>query len=255
MLLIQCNKQGIPYTDFCYKAKEAIEFRQWYQASDPNYSDHYVLSTLKDLDQFDKHSFASYTPVGTVEFVHKVMKIRGIPIPKPINVPENLFPYAGRKITNGGIETIDQFPTGAYVKSNDRIKSPINDFYNDWNGWDLSAAKGHNCQFSEIVSDVVSEHRVFVFNGTVRGVGSYDYTNLFNPTQGLDKDFIEDVVKEYKKAPIAYTLDIGVKKGGENFVMEVHNFYSCGLYGWDNPEDYYNMLLGWWKEYVRSCNA
>ena len=51
---------------------------------------------------------------------------------------------------------------------------------------------------------------------------------------------IENMIKDYgKEAPPAYTIDVGVNDDG-TFLIEIHDFFSCGLYGF---ADYKNLPL------------
>ena len=42
------------------------------------------------------------------------------------------------------------------------------------------------------------------------------------------------MVRAFANAPKAYTLDVAVLRNGQTAVIEVHNFISCGLYGFTN---------------------
>ena len=53
--------------------------------------------------------------------------------------------------------------------------------------------------------------------------------------------------------PPAYTLDVGVY-GGNFYVIEVHNFYSCGLYGFSMPHLYPQMLSQWYMWWLRATD-
>lgn len=55
------------------------------------------------------------------------------------------------------------------------------------------------------------------------------------------------------QAPVAYTLDIGVKwkeGGNETFVIECHDFYSCGLYGFSDLNKLPFMFNRWHLEHI-----
>ena len=46
----------------------------------------------------------------------------------------------------------------------------------------------------------------------------------------------ETMVKAFTNTPKAYTLDVAVLRNGQTVVIEVHNFISCGLYGFASPK-------------------
>ena len=50
-------------------------------------------------------------------------------------------------------------------------------------------------------------------------------------------------------APIAYTLDVGINDKG-TFVIEVHDFFSCGLYGFADVGILPSMLNRWFQEFI-----
>lgn len=63
------------------------------------------------------------------------------------------------------------------------------------------------------------------------------------------------MVEEYSKnnSPIAYTLDVGIHFVDNNLVtslIEVHDFFSCGLYGFDDKDKLPFMFYRWFKEYT-----
>jgi hypothetical protein len=72
-------------------------------------------------------------------------------------------------------------------------------------------------------------------------VGLQNYSGDF--TMFPDVDFVNDCIAAYKDSPPAYTLDIGVNSKDGTFVIEVHNMYSCGLYGFNESKLYPQMLI------------
>jgi hypothetical protein len=149
-------------------------------------------------------------PIGSVEFVLSFINNY-----RPINVPSGLFDYAGRKILNGDENDIS---TLSFVKSNDKIKSytEITD----------NAPKG-NYQISEII-DIESEYRCFVFRNKLVGINYYTGDFKIFP----DISVIETMISVYNYS-FPYTLDVGIADG-KTFVLEIHDFFSCGLYGFSD---------------------
>ena len=79
---------------------------------------------------------------------------------------------------------------------------------------------------------------------------SGDYTLMPNVERVLH------MIHNYKTAPIAYTLDVGVNVHDvydthHTFVIECHDFFSCGLYGFANHKIYPQMLYRWFHEYLK----
>lgn len=64
-----------------------------------------------------------------------------------------------------------------------------------------------------------------------------------------------EMVEVYKHdAPIAYTLDVGVDKTGSTFVIECHDFFSVGLYGFNDNNKLPYMFLRWYQQYLTTNN-
>jgi hypothetical protein len=59
------------------------------------------------------------------------------------------------------------------------------------------------------------------------------------------------MIKKYKSAPIAYTLDVGVNDKDGTFIIEIHTFFSCGLYGFVNHAILPNMFYQCFQEYIQ----
>jgi hypothetical protein len=177
------------------------------------------------------------------------MEVCGLPIPAPINIPEELFglciqnPY---NITLNG-SNLTHLPQEVFcIKSNDTIKHSSNGKYKNFklgfsdSGWQVT---------EEI--DIFSEWRCFIFKEKMIDIESYSGDPFMTPA----KWYIDDCIEAYKSAPIAYTLDIAVCKDKESTysidtVIEVHNMYSCGFYGFEGR---YPSLMqaAWWNEYLK----
>lgn len=106
--------------------------------------------------------------------------------------------------------------------------------------------------------DILTEYRVYVHDGDILGVKHYYGDWTITPS----KDFIEEVIKNYKPCPIAYGIDFGVikrPKGWVNgmvddngsheypIVVEVNDALNLGNYGLDSIY-YGEMLVARWIE-------
>jgi hypothetical protein len=224
--------------DFAFTLLESIRYHKWLQGDDADVQVKYLNCKANDGVWFFRPFHQHYVPVGSVEFVLSWMKRFGIPVPKPINVPEELFGFVNRGIFNGPHYDMDDILDKRFVKSNDHIKGfkEVID-----NTYDLPEG---NYQFSEVV-DIESEWRVFVYQGKL--VGLQNYSGDF--TMFPDMDIIRHMTYYYKSAPIAYTLDVGVFDE-KTFVIECHDFFSCGLYGFADHKIYPYMLYRWFHEYL-----
>jgi hypothetical protein len=223
--LIQ-SENGLPKFDFGFHLIKAIQFNNWYYKNDE-----YIFR----LFEGDSKLPEGYIPIGSVEFVTKYIENFFNKTPLPKNVPECLFKFANREIKNGTEEDVKRL---SFVKSNDTFKGFTEICSNPPKG---------NYQISEIIN-IESEWRVFVYRGNIVGLKNYCGDFKINPNY----ETIEEIVAEYEKnnAPIAYTVDIGINDTG-TFIIEVHDFFSCGLYGFDEYNILPNMFFRWFNEFVK----
>ena len=135
------------------------------------------------------------------------------------------------------------------IKSNDKIKGITKLVENPDI---LSVPPGRNYQISEYIS-IDSEWRSFIYKGKLVGLQHYVGEFTLFPDVQLIKQMIE-VYEVSKDAPVAYTLDVGINDHG-TFVIEVHDFFSCGLYGFSNNPILPNMFSRWFHEYTRKNGA
>ena len=236
--------------DFSFTLLEAIRYQKWLQ-KDPEFSVRYINCKANDNVWFFKPFHEHYVPVGSVEFVLSWMKRFGVPTPKPINVPEQLFGLAQREMFNGNHMDLEDLKGKWFVKSATQFKGLAEVLRIDDNhSWSIPA--GHY-QISEYI-DIHSEWRAFIYQGKL--VGLQNYSGNFKIFPCVQQ--IYNMIRIYKDAPVAYTLDVGVNPVIEvdgshhnnTFIIEVHDFFSCGLYGFSNHNIYPYMLYRWFHEYL-----
>jgi hypothetical protein len=110
----------------------------------------------------------------------------------------------------------------------------------------LSLLESRNCDvWVSNPINIVSEHRVFVYNKNV--VYSCNYSRDFTKTP--DFKYVNDLVEAYEEQPIAYTIDVGILRDGSTVVIEFNDFWSIGSYGLECI-DYARMLLERYQEIV-----
>ena len=93
--------------------------------------------------------------------------------------------------------------------------------------------------------DIESEWRCFVYNEKLVGLQNYSGDFTLFP----DVEFIEEIINDYKGSPRAYTLDIGINKNGI-FLVEIHEFFATGVYGWSNHQLIPLMFKSWFRECI-----
>lgn len=218
--------------DFVFGAIEAVNYQNWYREGS------HEMELVDDVLDFDA---TGYIPIGTIPFVQKFLDVyQGIQEIKPINIPEEL---RDEKFTKRVIwyedskEHLDFSLGKLFVKSEEVLKG----FTGIVGSSNLDTIPEGKLLVSELI-DIDSEWRAFVFRGELVGLQNYlgDFT-LFP-----DVVFIRDCIKTYTNCPPAYTLDVGVNMKKGTFVLEVHNFYSCGLYGFADhkilPQMFYSSF-------------
>lgn len=223
-----------------------------------NWVNDYDTMTIKKYEGLDFSNIKKpddYIPVGSVDFVSAYLNTfypNAKKMLEPLNVPESLFPFAGRDImnikTDEDLKQLYKFDE-VFAKSMSVIKHPDNGWkHNPNNEMNklLNLDNYDNCIGFQVSSFVefLSEWRVFVFNGKILDCRNYlgDFFTYPSPNT------IINMVREYKDAPVAYTLDVGVIPGGETVVIECHRFFSCGLYGFNDFYQYPYMLSQEWFE-------
>jgi len=230
--------------DFVFALLESVRFNKWLTRN--NKKDEIKIkyaNTFEVLEPSDiypmpfKPCHIKYVPVGSVDFVTDFLVHFYNIIPKPINVPVELFPFAERHIFNGTEKDL-KGQGKSFVKSNDKIK-----FFTEIIPDDYILESG-NYQISELIT-IDSEWRAFVFQGKLIGLQNYcgEFTKF--PNVGI----LKDMIQAYKSAPVAYTLDIGVNDN-TTFPIEIHDFFSIGLYGF-NSSKYPTMLNQWFRQYIQ----
>jgi hypothetical protein len=208
-------------SDFCFGLVEAIEFQEWVGNSMP-----YRLSAEPNVQ--------GMVPVGTLEFVLEYMRQYYGVTPKPQNVPIELQPFAGRKFYQKG----DTMPPLVFAKDAEHFKTITGVYVSD-------KLPADNLQISDVV-EIESEWRGFVFRGKLVGLQNYggDFTCFPNIEP------IQSMIAAFNSAPVAYTLDVGVNGDG-TFAIEVHDFFSCGLYGFADKGILPMMFSQWWHEWEK----
>lgn len=95
--------------------------------------------------------------------------------------------------------------------------------------------------------DIKSEWRAFVYKGELLDVRNYSGDFRIFP----DISIIEEMIKDYKNSPKAYTLDVAVDDKENTVLIEIHQFFSCGLYGFADYRVLPKMFIDTHKEIIR----
>jgi len=243
--------------DFSFALLESVRFKNWLTRNDKKEKIKVKFINTPELLEPDdiyppiefKQFHKNYVPVGSVEFVTEFLQHFYGLTPKPRNVPACLFDprYSHRPIKNGNHMDFENVIGAKYfVKSNDKIKG-FAEFIELKEPGMLPLPAG-NYQVSQFIS-IDSEWRVFVFEGKI--VGLQNYSGEFTKFPRVLA--ISEMITAFEKsgeAPVAYTLDVGVNDY-HTFIIEIHDFHSCGLYGFADYAKLPNMFSKWFYQYLQ----
>lgn len=259
--LIQTDLNGFYNWDFTWElARQLKEDGRVYEDFDviTAYMDERAkfVSPLMGID-WPRDLLSPCIPVGSVEFVHTFLKeFHGFE-PQPLYIPEQLRGFTGRDMYFD--EVVSE--SDALIKSYGRMFAKESGVVKGYTGLVGSVEEIPDdigfVHLSEEV-DILSEYRVFVHRKEVMGIHHYSGDVMVLPNIGD----IWRMVEAFEDSPIAYTLDVAVIKGvpkmdnrsgkyEQTVVIECHNLYSCGLYGFSHPK-YPYMLSQAWFELLRT---
>lgn len=189
--------------------------------------------------------YEHFLPIGSLEFMKKTAEILGFEMPKPLNIPESLKLYCGRKVWESNIDEIT-YP--CFVKPLEEAKLFTGFVAKSNRDFGLyPELKGFNGKLmcSEPINNILSEWRCFVLKGKVLNCSNYSGDPLIFP----DKRKIEFLINKFFDAPSGYSLDVCVTDK-ETQLIEVNDGWSLGSYGCDS-NDYFKLLKARWFEIVR----
>ena len=239
------QKVPVPW-DFIMELYRSEEYWSW--KGDP-----IELYTENLPDNIDPHEVC---PVGSVEFVTNWYKsIWGLDI-KPRNIPTEIQKYQHRIVKDHKLpedleEVIDNFGKGSfYLKSRSSIKSNINDVY--WSGDIRLQNITDEVIISEYMNDIISEWRCFIYNSRIIDIKNYSGDPWVIPNKDKVLQCIIEFETKANSIPPSYTLDVAVRENGVVDVIEIHDFFSCGTYGFEEYEKYPLMLWRWFKWFTKN---
>jgi len=226
--------------DFSFALIGAIEYQNWFANKE-----------VWTYELSDVPIYHHVVPIGSVEFVTRFFDYRGIPI-TPRNIPESLLKYANRDIIYGTKKEAKlklEEHSEIFLKSHNRIKG-FCDIVSKKSQIPAPRYNGASPYEEDIylISEVIeikSEWRAFIFNNKLVGLQNYGGDFTIFP----EVDRIKSMMEDFKGAPIAYTLDVGVNR--DTFIIEVHDFFSCGLYGFDNKTILPQMFKAWYNNAIQ----
>lgn len=230
--------------DFGYETIKAIEFSDWWENS-KRYDYELITDFCFKSSKYGapEATYFNYLkrdsiPVGSVEFVLEFMKqCYNIKNVKPLNIPEQLINYTNRDIQylNKSVFLKNLDANKKYfIKSATKIKGYTEQFEMS----NIDDIPDDDYMVSEIIN-IESEWRCFVKDEKLLDIRCYSGNPFAIPSSVV----ISDMIKDYISSPPAYTLDVCVGTDGKTSIIECHNFFGCGLYGFSDYKNYLIMLI------------
>lgn len=183
--------------------------------------------------------------VGGIGETRKILESFNKKYPE-LNYPMELRKYMGRNCWQETLGNIINNPNnwGVFIKPVLGCKSFTGTVISKIE--DLRAVIGVDTNTLIWCTDVVnfvSEWRCFIRYGGVVGVKHYNG----DWSKSINFDILNAAVTDYKDAPNAYVIDLGVTDKGETLLVEVNDGYSVGCYGL-HPVLYAKFLSARWSE-------
>lgn len=177
-------------------------------------------------------------PIGTVEFVRKILNRMNIKEPDNISYPLELMTFLNRHVYH---DTYENVPIGYFVKP---VETKIFDGH-IFTEKDKSIHDRTPVWVSEPVK-WLAEYRYYIVDGIIVGYGRYDdLENDFLP----DINIVKSAIEIWKSSPIGYSLDFGVLNNGKTALVEANDGWSLGYYqGSCSIEDYIKLIQKRWFE-------
>lgn len=187
---------------------------------------------------------------GWVRTVQAALRQIGVPVPPPIDYPDELRVYLATPVRQETLAAVrerwvgDPPLTGVFVKPVEQKLFAGHTVERFSDLAETSAFPGETPVWTAHMVKFETEYRVFVHEHRIRGIKHY----RGDPWRTPDKGFVTQMVRNYSpSAPIAYGLDVGVTPSGRTCLVEVNDCYSLGNYGFD-PIGYYEMVEDRWVE-------
>lgn len=245
--------------DLCQAMQNSVDFDSWRGEKSIEkvvYCSKEDLYTSKKILRYIRGK-KDYCPVGTLEFVFAFIDVKyGIDahkLIKPLNIPKELESYAIGNVYYSDMDfnsIRDGLKRGVryYAKAMDEFKSGRNGII------DCVRMITPNTQLTEANHYIRSEWRVFVHNGKAIDIRNYSGDPFYFPK--LNGDFRDIIWRAAEECGIREgTVDIGAyewwldeEKHESIGVIECHDFFSCGLYGFS---DYNALPLMLWRTWLK----
>ena len=171
--------------------------------------------------------------IGSVEACRAFFEGCGIETPKYLGYPEELKGFLGRNVSNLKFSDVYDIPTPFFIKPAEGVKKFTGALIDDHKSLqlfkDFDGVVDSDPVILSTPVEFLSEYRCFVHEGELKGIQHYAGDFKLFPNVRT----IENMIKVYKSANCAYTLDVGVTPSYGTLLVEVNDMWAIGQYGFD----------------------
>lgn len=229
----------LPKYDFVYAFLDVVDFHNWKSEKNED-----CVTFVEHADFQPEHLTSQCIPIGGIEFCSEWYRQMGIRCILPLNIPDCLDSLVRRPIIR--TNNLQWNGNRYFGKSMSEIKS-------DKNGWYMEYHERAPMLFTQEVENISSEWRFFVCNGVICGMKCYTGNPLAVPDVKYCKSVV-DAIEDQRIAP-AYALDLMVREDGATDIVEMHDFFACGLYGFDDPIILRRMAIATQHKLLTMCRS
>ncbi len=247
-------------------------------------SSEYLQTNIENLETVLDGLDHYPTPVASIEFVRKYLKIVGRTEPTPLNylrykdstltLPPCFMNLDSNSISSKLIESYENrniwltsYGSETFRRLNEKQKLFIKPYkLKEFDPViiDIGQQPSEEIQKSEkiFLSDVIdfsSEYRFYVRDKEILGYSIYGEGD----PQYVDIRFVEYIISEFKHytyiygRPIAYSVDVGLDKDGKHYLVELNDGLSLGYYPWGTCsfESYLRVINSRWNQILRGVDT
>lgn len=185
--------------------------------------------------------------VGWVEDTVKFFNDMNFNVPLNLTIPDVLHK---EKYLKRNVQFIDNFDDLKRITKPFFIKpQKVKAFEHGLvlNTHDLIKYKDNNNFIISDIVDFLTEYRCYIIDKKI--VGCYNYLGDLRLYPNLN--LVDDIIKDFKNAPMGYSIDVGVLLNGETCLIEVNDGWSLGNYGLE-PKLYTRLLTERWIEILKN---
>ena len=216
----------------------------FYAALEAYYNMGFEIVHVQDMEALEvapEHIF-----LGSIQYIKNALTKLGCVVPEPLDYPEDLREFLGRKIWESTIDEIADNPENwnVFVKPKGIAKKFTGRLIQSPK--DLIGCGDPRFNQPVWVSEpvkFVAEWRVFVRYGQILGARMYKG----NWRAHLDSKVVEKALAAFKNAPAGFALDFGLTQDGRTLLVEANDGFALGNYGLFYI-DYAKLLSARWAE-------